>query len=78
VEKATPAGEQPEITKVPVVVTNDVVVAEVVAVIVLVVVGATPKIWANKLTRPTAPRRPSGATPYGETPYGETPNGLKL
>jgi hypothetical protein len=44
VEKARPAGEQPEITKVPVVVTKDVVVAETVAVTVVVVVEATPKI----------------------------------
>ena len=39
-----PGGEQPEMTKVPVLVEKDVVVAVAVDVIVVVVVGATPRI----------------------------------
>lgn len=39
-----PGGEQPEITKVPILVEKDVVVAVAVRVTVVVVVGATPKI----------------------------------
>ena len=60
-----PAGEQPEIINVAVVVTNDVVVAEVEAVTVVKVVGATPSAWAKMLRRLTAPRRLSGAMAYG-------------
>ena len=63
VDKVRQAGEQPEIIKVPVVVTNDVVVAKTVDVIVLVVVGAALGIRADKLPIMTAPRRPSGTMP---------------